>query len=75
MKAECSSCKRKWFLDDGSFIKKNKGGILMLLLLLAGLLLPGQKEQPELQGKTFPAITNHLKSISTDGKSIATIHE
>ena len=47
----------------------------MFMLLLAGLLLPGQKEQPELQGKTFPAITNHLKSISTDGKSIASIHE
>ena len=47
----------------------------MVLLLLAGLLLPAQKEQPELQSKTFPAITNHLKSIATDGKSIATIHE
>ena len=47
----------------------------MLMLLLAGLLLSGQKEQPELQGKTFPAITNHLKSISKDGKSIDTIHE
>ena len=47
----------------------------MILLLLAGLLLPAQKEQPELQSKTFPAITNHLKSIATDGKSIATIHE
>ena len=47
----------------------------MVLLLLAGLLLSGQKEQPELQGKIFPAITNHLKSISKDGKSIDTIHE
>ena len=47
----------------------------MILLLLAGLLLPAQKEQPELQSKTFPAITNHLKSIATDGKSIASIHE
>lgn len=47
----------------------------MVLLLLAGLLLSGQKEQPELQGKTFPAITNHLKIISKDGKSIDTIHE
>jgi arsenate reductase len=47
----------------------------MILLLLAGLLLPGQKEQPEPQGKIFPAITNHLKSIATDGKSIDIIHE
>ena len=47
----------------------------MVLLLLAGLLLPAQKEQPELQGKIFPAITTHLKNISKDGKSIDTIHE
>jgi len=47
----------------------------MVLLLLAGLLLSGQKEQPELQGKIIPAITNHLKIISKDGKSIDTIHE
>jgi hypothetical protein len=47
----------------------------MVLLLLAGLLLPAQKEQPELHSKIFPAITNHLKIISTDGKSIDTIHE
>ena len=47
----------------------------MVLLLLAGLLLSGQKEQPELHSKTFPAITNHLKIISMDGKSIDTIHE
>lgn len=47
----------------------------MVLLLLAGLLLSGQKEQPELQSKIFPAITNHLKSIAIDGKSIDSIHE
>jgi arsenate reductase len=47
----------------------------MILLLLAGLLLPAQKEQPELQTKTFPAITNHLNRIAKDGKSIDIIHE
>lgn len=47
----------------------------MVMLLLAGLLLSGQKEEPELQNKIIPAITNHLKSISKDGKSIDTIHE
>ena len=47
----------------------------MVLLLLAGLLLSGQKEQPELHSKTYPSITNHLKIISMDGKSIDTIHE
>ena len=47
----------------------------MVMLLLAGLLLSGQKEEPELQNKIIPAITNHLKSISKDGISIDTIHE
>jgi len=51
MKTKCISCKRKWFLNNRSFIKKNKGAIEMFMLLLAGLLLPGQKEQPEIQGK------------------------
>ncbi|MFM7097785.1 MAG: hypothetical protein ACKO16_10280 [Gemmataceae bacterium] len=47
----------------------------MIVVLLAGLLLSGQKDQPVLQTMIFPSITNHLKSISKDGKSIAAIHE